>query len=130
MCIASKHADVDMAADSEASSVKPGSEASTATQAAETTPAPTASDPIKSSTEMDDVQPGTEISDGALQEDDQDQAVSSLSLPQGPRAESEVEQDDGPDWSEDTEQDTAVLMPQPEQLDGRSTKTEIGRAHV
>ncbi|KAF9950432.1 Histone deacetylase hda1 [Mortierella alpina] len=123
MCIASKHADVDMAADSEASSVKPGSEASTATQAAETTPAPTASDPIKRSTEMDDVQPGTEISDGALQEDDQDQAVSSLSLPQGPRAESEVEQDDGPDWSEDTEQDTAVLMPQPEQLDGRSTKT-------
>ncbi|CAO3567109.1 unnamed protein product [Mortierella alpina] len=57
-------------------------------------------------------------------DDTQDQvASSSLSLPQNSRVETEVEADDGLDWTEDTELDAAVLMPQPEQLEGRSTKT-------
>ncbi|KAF9985429.1 Histone deacetylase hda1 [Mortierella antarctica] len=113
-----------MASDSEASPIKLGSEASTATQVLATTPAPTASDPIGSLTQTEDAQPGTEATDVAMQDDNQDQAASSsLSLPRGSQAESEVEADDEPDWTEETELDTAVLMPQPEQLDGRSTKT-------
>ncbi|KAF9967665.1 Histone deacetylase hda1 [Mortierella alpina] len=128
---ASKHADVDMTSDSEAPSIKPGSEHSTATQLAAITPTPTASESIESVPETADaqpdteeVQPRTETMDVVMQDDNQDQvASSSLSLPQSSHAETEVEADDGPDWTEDTELDAAVLMPQPEQLEGRSTKT-------
>ncbi|KAF9273354.1 Histone deacetylase hda1 [Mortierella alpina] len=113
-----------MASDSEASSIKPGSETSTVNQAVATPPAPAASDPITSPIQIEDAQPGPETTDVEMQDDHMDQAASSsLSLPQSSRSESEVQADDGPDWTEDTEQDTAVLIPQPEQLDGRSTKT-------
>ncbi|KAF9569950.1 Histone deacetylase hda1 [Mortierella alpina] len=129
--IESKHADVDMASDSEASIIKPASEASTATQEAATTPAFTASDPTDNPTptedaqaDMEDAQPDAETTDVSMQDNNQEQAMSSsLSLPQSSRAESVEEADDEPDWTEDTDMDTAVLMPQPEQLDGRSTKT-------
>ena len=125
-----------MASDAEASSTKPGSEPSTTTQEAAIALAPTELESIECLPKTADAQPNTEdaqpctettdveTTDVVMGEDTQDQvASSSLSLPQISRVETEVEADDGLDWTEDTELDAAVLMPQPEQLEGRSTKT-------